>query len=183
MLITSHIKDVQFIVDISKVSHNGLNLEIRKVTVINKVTGTIINTFEDSISDVNKDSIIRTMSNKAVIHYENGSQLVYYPPIKPVPFIPSLVKDAPSSANFVALDLETVKMNDGNLVVESVAVSNGRKLWLPFQQEPQLLVLRTPRFTNSAVINLLKQINYSTFSSSLVDELKRKIKPQVLVSF
>jgi hypothetical protein len=133
LLITGYIENVLYSIEsIKNVDENNKILsELRKVTVINKLTGIIINKFEDYIGNPNEDSFIRTLENGNVLHYSNNEQLLYLPKVKAVPFIPALPKDTNRLAKFATLDLETHKMNNGQLFIESAAVSvnNKSKSW------------------------------------------------------
>lgn len=132
-LVTGYIKDTIYSIESSKEinADTGLVSEVRKVVVIDKLSGTVINKFEDFIQDVNIDRFVRTLDNKSTIHYSNGEQTLFTPKMKPVTFISTLPKDTNYFANFVSLDLETCKLHNGNLFIESAAISDGKtsKSW------------------------------------------------------
>jgi len=128
VLVTGFIKDILYSIVTSKTvdTTTGVVSEVRKVTVIDKVSGSIINKFEDYIPDLSLNKFVRTLENNSVIHYSCDEQILFLPKVNPVPIIPSLAKDDNCFANFIALDLETVRMSDGRLVIETAAISDGR---------------------------------------------------------
>jgi hypothetical protein len=156
VLITGFIENTMFSVETIKSydTHNIFATELRKVTVINKLTGLVINKFEDYIPDPNVDSFVRTLDKGDVLHYADRKQIMFYPRVKPVPFIPILPKDINSKANFVTLDLKTHKMNNGELFIESAAICvNKQKL-----DRGTLWILQL-----NLVINLLHMIYLNLF--------------------
>ena len=101
---------------LEQMKHHKISLSLNRIEILS---------FIDISSKTDPTVFHRHLSNGNILKYKDGKQVLLQHKVKPVAFLSILKKDIENKYSFITLNLESRKLENGNLEVVSASFFNG----------------------------------------------------------